>query len=506
MFGDVLPRDGLFVVCPRLEYNDQREYQYVLPANSPVLPPTPLGDDRYVERNLRSNFQRLKMTLANSQFEWKPQPEAAAWINERIVAMCDRNAWLALLAERMVSQTGTRLADWVDHLQLRLDDDELNQAIEIGYAASSGTWLENPLGMFPRILRLAEAEASDKIVLKVDSIEQFLTAQSLDVPITGLAGSRFRHATVSVESNVEVRVAERRGWHGHQLSADSADTIELAESHLEHFRNRKRDYPSDVDAFAHAGELIDDAMKELGRDWTCALFFQAEREYWQSRNRAAQVQFDRQQQLGLGWANHDHHTYRSSRVAFHRLIAILEKMGFECRERFYAGRDAGWGAQVLEQPNCGLIVFADVDLTPDEIQGDIAHNPLPASQELGTVGLWCCLHGEAFLQAGMHHLECQFDFDAARSQLQSAGIETMAPFTDFPFLRQAFTAAEPWNISPTRLDAALNENLITAEQAAGFQANGAPGSHLEILERNDGYKGFNQTGISDIIVRTDPRN
>ena len=34
---------------------------------------------------------------------------------------------------------------------------------------------------------------------------------------------------------------------------------------------------------------------------------------------------------------------------------------------------------------------------------------------------------------------------------------------------------------------------------------GAIGSHLEILERNDGYKGFNQTGISQIIRRTDPR-
>ena len=82
----------------------------------------------------------------------------------------------------------------------------------------------------------------------------------------------------------------------------------------------------------------------------------------------------------------------------------------------------------------------------------------------------------------------------------------MAPFTDFEYLRQAFTTAESWTISPERIDAALRENLITAEQAAGFQSNGAPGSHLEILERNDGYKGFNQTGISDIITRTDPRN
>ena len=31
------------------------------------------------------------------------------------------------------------------------------------------------------------------------------------------------------------------------------------------------------------------------------------------------------------------------------------------------------------------------------------------------------------------------------------------------------------------------------------------GSDPVILERNEGYKGFNQTGVSDIISRTDPR-
>ncbi len=44
-----------------------------------------------------------------------------------------------------------------------------------------------------------------------------------------------------------------------------------------------------------------------------------------------------------------------------------------------------------------------------------------------------------------------------------------------------------------------------AEQADRFRREGALGSHMEILERNDGYKGFNQTGISEIITRTDPR-
>ena len=47
--------------------------------------------------------------------------------------------------------------------------------------------------------------------------------------------------------------------------------------------------------------------------------------------------------------------------------------------------------------------------------------------------------------------------------------------------------------------------MISPEQAERFRHEGALGSHLEILERNDGYKGFNQTGISEIIRDTDPR-
>jgi hypothetical protein len=125
---------------------------------------------------------------------------------------------------------------------------------------------------------------------------------------------------------------------------------------------------------------------------------------------------------------------------------------------------------------------------------------------LGTVGLWCALHGEAFLQAGMHHLEAQFAFDALRDQLAaSEGIGMTKPFTDFPHLRQAFTEGERWPVAEHRIAKLLDQHLITPEQAAQFRAQGAIGSHLENLERNDGFKGFNQTGVSQIIAATDPR-
>jgi hypothetical protein len=137
---------------------------------------------------------------------------------------------------------------------------------------------------------------------------------------------------------------------------------------------------------------------------------------------------------------------------------------------------------------------------------DFAHEPLPEQDHLGTVGLWCGLHGDSFLQAGMHHLEAQFDFDSLREQLErEAGVKTMNPFTNFPYLRQAFTEGERWPVAESRIVRLLSKNLITQQQADEFRVNGAIGSHLENLERNDGFKGFNQQGVSEIISATDPR-
>ena len=122
------------------------------------------------------------------------------------------------------------------------------------------------------------------------------------------------------------------------------------------------------------------------------------------------------------------------------------------------------------------------------------------------MGLWCGLHGEAILQAGMHHLECQFDFEALKDQLEAASIRTMDPFTNFPFLTQAFTEGERWPVADKRIAKLVDHGLITPAQAHWFRMQGgAIGSHLENLERNDGYKGFNQHGVSQIIAKTDPR-
>jgi hypothetical protein len=456
-------------------------------------------------------------TVSNEpdQFAWKTQPLAARWVTRAIDALGARNPLIQKLAYQLREFTGTRLVDWVDHLALS-DSDSLGligELADIGYHAGDqgeqGIW-RHSLGMFPPVIVNGGRTG---IALRCDCVEAALMAlppalglhQVDPEQIIGPRGSMYRHVVVDERVDAELWLVERHGYSQFGTILNSPEQIAAAERHHEAFRSRQRAFPEVSGGFDEAAKLFKAASDEIGADWACDLFFAAEREYWQNRNRAGAVQYDRQNRLGLGWANHDHHTYRSSRAAFPRLIATLELMGFHCRERFYAGSEAGWGAQVLEQPQARVVIFADVDLSPEEVAGDFAHEPLAEREQLGTVGLWCELHGEAFLEAGMHHLECQFDFDAAREQLAAVEIETMAPFTDFPHLRQAFTKGETWPVDPRRIEHLLRARLITPEQSDHFRHEGALGSHMEILERNDGYKGFNQTGISEIITRTDPR-
>ncbi|MFN0133286.1 MAG: hypothetical protein ACKVW3_12270 [Phycisphaerales bacterium] len=446
--------------------------------------------------------------------QWQPQPEAQKLVDELLATVLSKCDGAVLLSKRMVHDTGTRLKDWLDTIVAPKTPALRSRLLDVGFdrRAMPGApeCFVHEGGLFPRIV--LEDGNDTRIFVKVDSVIDFLAAWNIaDTPgtndddVEGDPLSPMRQARAFRGERAEVWVVERHGYRGFVAPKPDADRGLLMIRHAEAFRRRARDFDTEAAGFDHLDRLVDAAIADLGEDIACAAFFAAEREYWQRRNRAAQVQKSRQDKLGLGWANHDHHTYRSSRESFTRLVGLFEKLGFKARERFYAGEEAGWGAQVLEQPESGIVIFADVDLSPEEVMGNFAHEPLEPRKELGTVGLWCGLHGEAILQAGMHHLECQFDFEALKDQLEAAHIDTMDPFTNFPFLRQAFTAGERWPVAEKRIARLLSAGLITPAQAAQFRAQGAIGSHLENLERNDGFKGFNQKGISEIIAKTDPR-
>jgi hypothetical protein len=441
------------------------------------------------------------------EFSWQPQPRAADFIEGLFAAFCEQSSDAQRFARRLREETGTRLIDWTDHLGLPPQKGMDPRLEEAGFARSEegprAVWA-HPGGLFPRIV--VDDQAARRLVLRVESVSDFLIAQGLgDTPIEGPPLGQMRKARVAKQTGAEMWVVERHGFAGWEVPQWQAATVNSILGHQEAFRLRKRRFGQAEDGFEHALGLVRAAVADVGTGWASDLFFAAERDYWTRRNRAARWQKARQDLLGLGWGNHDHHTYRSSRGHFAPLIRILETLGLACRERFYAGREAGWGAQVLEQEESGVVVFADVDLGPAEVVEDFAHQPLPPCAEFGTVGLWCLLHGEALLQSGMHHLESRFDFEAARQQLQHAGAAVLKPFTDLPYLKQAFTEGELWPIEAERLEAALAAQAITPAEAEHFRQSGALGSHLEILQRDQGYKGFNQAGINAIIRDTDPR-
>ncbi|MCU0228480.1 MAG: hypothetical protein MUF01_12650 [Bryobacterales bacterium] len=441
-----------------------------------------------------------------AQFAWETQPEADAWLRRVIDDFLSRNPFAAALSIRMASETGTRFFDWVDHVRLPKSDAIATLLQRLGFQPDTRVFHScylHPGAIFPRV-HFSDA-AGIAVALKVDAVADFLQAHRLTANIEGALFNPLRRALVASQDDTELWVVERHGSVDLEVTEIDQQLRLAGQRHLEAFRTRPRAMDDPLLAFAAAEHRLRQAIDEIGRDVACAWFFQAEREYWQRRCKAGAIQKARQDRLGLGWANHDHHTYRSSRACFVPLIRVFEMLGFQLRERFTPGREAGWGAQVIEQPNAGITIFADVDMSPEELLGDFAHQSMPARQELGTVGLWCALHGEAFLEAGMHHLECQFDFTQLRHQLASDGVGMMKPFSEFPYLKQAFSQGDVWPVAEERVQRLLAMGQITPQQAQQFRREGALGAHLENLERNEGFKGFNQTGINEIIAGTDPR-
>ncbi len=463
-------------------------------------------------------------------FDWRRWPEPAqlqrGWLDQTRRS----HPFLDQLADRMLEEASVHLFDFVDHFVVRNHDGLTERLVDLGFSRELTPYeATEPVyghreAMFPRVV-VRPATVSDRgtmadrteileVAIQVESVADFSRAHDLGLEIVGWPLGPYRIARIP-GSSTRLAVVERRAYLGFEpYPGDLAQRGQMAPTRArdilaarELWKGRRRSFPDDGQAFDAADMLIERMIEIVGdRDLVCHLVFEVERDYWESRNRAARVQKHRQDRLGLGWANHDHHTFRSSREHFPRLMKMFKTLGFNLRESFHAGAEAGWGAQVLEHPVTGIVIFADLDLAPEEANQDFAHHALPALDRPNTVGLWVGLHGESIHEAGMHHLEAQFDFDRLRDDLErEAEIATMTPFSNFPFLRQAFTQGETWVVPKHRADRCLERGWITSEEHVRFLQDGARGSHLENLQRTEGYKGFNQQAVNAIITETDPR-
>ena len=432
---------------------------------------------------------------------WERHDDAQELVDGLLARAVEGSAGLRAWAERLHRRTATTVPDWLDHVAAPVDARALAAT---GFAPDdvSGTW-RHPGAQLAAVLPVADGRAV-RVAVRVDDADAFAAATPGSCAPRGRPLSALRTAEVSLDGGVTLVGVERRSWSaGVHPTGDADEGPDPAvAAALQAFRGRERG-GEPASAYARLRRDVAAAVDAAGVDVAAALLAQAERELWEARNTAGRWQRARQDELGLGWGNADHHTFRSSREGFAPLLEVLHALGFHDREKFHAG-EAGWGAQVLEQPGAGVVVFADVDAGVEELPADWADG-LPPRDELRTVGLWCAMFGDSLLEAGMHHLEGQFDFDALRRDLVDAGVEVLPPFSDLPHLRQAFTEAERWPVPADRLEALVGAGHLSGEKAEELARRGAPGSHLEDLQRAGGFKGFNQRSVSDIIARTDAR-
>jgi hypothetical protein len=439
--------------------------------------------------------------LAYRDRDWAPQPDAEATFREWLLGRLARNNAAQAFAQRLLDGAAIRIRDLIDHVVFT--DAATREMMEAaGWTeAEPGVW-RNPSGMFPPFVS-GDAET---VWLRVEAVEQFVKANGLATTIEGEPLAPLRRALAFPGDDIAFGVLERNGTPAFDVAEDDADERRTARVTLQRFRARRREFDTVEAGLAHTEALVDTAIAELGSQHrACALWLLAEREYWQSRCNAAQVQKARQDEVGVGWANIDHHTYDSSRAYYRYTIEILEKLGYELREMLYAGDMAGWGSQVLEQPVIGSTIFADVDLAPHEVELDFAHEDLPPLDKHRRAGILCELHGESILEQGLNHVACFYDQQRMRDQMAERGIKMMPPFSEMPHLYQELTHGDWAPVDPDRVDRLEAGGHLPPDEAERIRTEGAIVTHLENIERNEGYKGFNKPGIDGVLQKLDPR-
>ncbi|MFO6448333.1 hypothetical protein ACLBKU_14465 [Erythrobacter sp. NE805] len=431
---------------------------------------------------------------------WAREPEAEAVLAAFLDDALAGNAPAAAFAGRLLEDTAIRLRDILDHITLA------EAAAAAGFEragwspAEAGVW-RNAAGLFPPLV-LGDRTT---VWLRVEDVATFLEANRITAPIEGVPGNPLRRAIAFRGGSTDVGVVERSGHAGFDVPEVPQDLLRLARIHFNALRVRRREFDTVEAGLAHTEALVDAAIADLGPHWACDLWLKAEREFWMKRCASGRFQKQRQDAAGVGWCNIDHHTYDSSRRHFRHTIRILEKLGYELREMLYAGELAGWGSQVLEQPVIGSTIFADVDLAPEELTIDFAHEVLPDLPRHRRAGLLSELLGESILEAGLNHVAGLYDNVALRGQLTAAGIAFMTPFSDFAHLYQELTCGDMAPVDPRRVDALEAAGHIGAEEAEKLRLEGSIVTHLENIERNDGFKGFNREGIDSVLRKLDPR-
>ena len=161
----------------------------------------------------------------------------------------------------------------------------------------------------------------------VEDLKEFQGIHAPGKAVEGQLKAPFRKLVLSEESNCVFSAIERNGSSAY-ITEDAKDIEQYIEA-CRVFSSRQRKFASEEEGFSETRKIVSGLSSNLDKQRLADAFFHAERVYWASRNMAARVQKTRQDELGLGWGNHDHHTFRSSRLNFQALIGIFELLGLK---------------------------------------------------------------------------------------------------------------------------------------------------------------------------------
>ncbi len=262
----------------------------------------------------------------SEQVQWKRQPEAERFVVNLLNQFEAYMPPFRRLGALLMVRTGSRLADWVDHLVLADGDRPAGELAALGFeveevAARRGDRVyHHPGAILPRVLIRAGTDTPpgsvQAVALQVESVSAFQMAHRISSHIEGSPLGPYRCGAAWRVDGREVAVVERRGHAGFVPVDMPPDHAGRWLRSFERWATRQRTFEDELEGMRHTLALAQALVGELGVDSAAWAAFAAERAYWQQRNRAGQVQKERQDSLGLGWANHDHQAFRSSRRPF----------------------------------------------------------------------------------------------------------------------------------------------------------------------------------------------
>lgn len=442
------------------------------------------------------------------------QPVASRRASDLVFGLVEelrrRSERLQMLEARLLDVVGSPFLPFVDHVGVpaaKLHDAEL---LALGFERAAAHPIDaevyrHPALALPAIYRLSAGRP--RLALRVGDLADFLVAcgrWTEEVRIEGDPFGGLRRARLTEHDGHEVWAVERQGIRGFTPRAMNSRELAAAMRTREGFRRRPRyvsasDDATEVERLGRCASLIQHARAEFGVARVASLFFDAEIERFVRRNRAGRVLESRLRVLGVGFPHLDHLVYRSSRARLRHLMRIFETLGFERRAQLATDH---YGAQVLDHPELGFSVIAEVDLAPGERATDFAYEALPPLHEPGPIERSTVLHGESILGAGPHRLAVEVDLDRARAILATERIEVLAPELSGASQESA-TAPEPWLPDVDRVDEAVRRGVIDGTRSVEIMSLGAPGSELGLVERFDGRRDFDAERLERATQRSE---